>query len=141
MYKAKLHIVELESGDFHTIVNGSIAGHKARFVLDTGASRSCVDKDYAQAILPDLYSEKHDGVTAGIGGDDFDVRIADLPDFKLGRFHLTHYVRVALLDFSYINQAYHTLHKAPIQMILGNDFFVEHQAVIDYKQGYLFFEK
>lgn len=141
MYKTKLQIVELEMGDYHTLVKGRIAGQQVRIVLDTGASHSCVDMQYAREILPELQTQVHDGVTAGIGGDDFEVRVADIPDFKLGRFHLPSYNGIALLDFTYINVAYQKLGEKPIQMILGNDFFVQHKATIDYESNELRFNK
>jgi hypothetical protein len=140
MYKTKLNVVELESGDFHTLVRGSVAGQRIRIVLDTGASHSCMDAAYAQSILPQPPTAPHDVLTAAIGGDDFTVRIADVPDFRLGRFHLPCYQNMALLDFTYVNAAYKKLRRKPIQMILGNDFFVSHKAVINYQDNYLFFE-
>lgn len=141
MYKSKLNIVQLETGEFHTLIQGSVAGQKIRIVLDTGASHTCMDVTYATNVLPQLQTEIHDGVTAGIGGDDFEVRIADVPDFKIGRFHCDCYENMALLDFSYINLAYQRLHRKPVQMILGNDFLVRHKAVIDYQNNMLYFEK
>ncbi len=141
MYKAKLHIEELESGDFHSLVVGSVCGQKIRMVLDTGASHSCMDTAFAKELLPDLATAEHDGVTAGIGGNDFEVRVAQIPELKLGRFKMDYFENMALIDFTYINQAYRRLRKKPIQMILGNDFFVLHKAVIDYRTNTLFFEK
>jgi len=141
MYETKLEVVELESGDYHTLVKGRIGGQSVRIVLDTGASHTCVDMQFARELLPELQTQVHDGVTAGIGGDDFEVRVADIPDFKLGRFNLPLYDCVALLDFTYINTAYSKLGKKPIQMILGNDFFVQHKAVIDYEANELRFNK
>jgi len=138
-YKVKIHIMELERGDYHTLVNGSVAGHRIRIVLDTGASHSCMDQGFAKQILPALQTEQHEGVTAGIGGDDFDVQIADMPNFRMGRYYTPLYQNMALIDFTYINQAYHQLHKKPVQMILGNDFFVHHNAIIHYEEGYLYF--
>ncbi len=141
MFKSKINIVELESEGFHALVRGTVQGHPVRIVLDTGASRSCMDAAFAKSILPDLNSEQHDGVTAGIGGDDFEVRVAHIPNFRLGRFKLNLYENMALIDLGHINQAYQALHKEPIQIILGNDFFVQHKAVLDYKTKFLFFEK
>lgn len=140
-YKVKLNIVELEQGDYHTLVKGSVVGTPIRVVLDTGASHSCMDAAFVSQLLPELATERHEGVTAGIGGDDFEVRIANLPDFRVGRFHLDVYPNMALLDFTYINMAYQRLHKKPIHLILGNDFFVQHRAVIDYNEKLLLFEK
>lgn len=141
MYKTKLHIVELESCDYHTLVKGCVADKTIRIVLDTGASHSCLDAEFFAEYFPDLPTTVNDGITAGIGGDDFIVRIADVPDFRLGRYKMPVYSHMALLDFSYINMAYQRLHRKPIQMILGNDFLVAHQAVIDYQQNFLFFDK
>ena len=141
MYRTKLNIVELEQGDFHTLVNGRVAGKAVRMVLDTGASRSCMDMAYVVEMLPQLHTAVHEGVTAGIGGDDFEVRTANVPDFRIGRFRLDCYETMALLDFSYINLAYQRLHRKPVQVILGNDFLVQHKAVIDYANKILLFEK
>ena len=131
-YQSSLKIVELEKGDYHTLLNGSVAGVKIRIVLDTGASHSCVDKQFVDQILPELQMETNEGVNAGIGGSDFEVLVADLPDFKLGRFHKKLLENVAVIDFTHINTAYQTLKQKPVQMILGNDFCVNHLAVIDY---------
>lgn len=141
MYHSKLFVVELESGEYHTFVRGSIAGNAVRIVVDTGASHTCMDAAYAQTMLPQLQAVVHDGVKAGIGGADFEVRVADIPDFRIGHFHLDHYENIALIDFSYINMAYERLNRKPVQMILGNDFLVRHQAEINYKQKMLVFEK
>ena len=141
MYRTKLNIVELEQGDFHTLVNGRVAGKAVRMVLDTGASRSCMDMAYVKEMLPQLHTSVHEGVTAGIGGDDFEVRTANIPDFRIGRYRLDCYETMALLDFSYINLAYQRLRRKPVQVILGNDFLVQHKAVIDYANKTLLFEK
>ena len=121
-YQSSLKIVELEKGDYHTLLNGSVAGVKIRIVLDTGASHSCVDKQFVNQILPELQMEANEGVNAGIGGSGFEVLVADLTDFKLGRFHQKLLENVAVIDFTHINTAYHTLKQKPVQMMLGNDF-------------------
>lgn len=141
MYKSSLKIVELEKGDYHTLLNGSVAGVKIRIVLDTGASHSCVDKQFVNQILPELQMETNEGVNAGIGGSDFEVLVADLPDFKLGRYHKRRLENIAVIDFMHINTAYQTLKQKPVQMILGNDFCVNHKAVIDYENNRLCFQK
>lgn len=138
-YSVKLHVLQLEEGDYHTLISGSIAGHSARIVLDTGASHSCLDINFAKLILPELQTEEHEGVTAGIGGDDFDVLVADVPNLRIGRYRMPLFQNMALLDFSYINMAYVRLNKKPVQMILGNDFFVRNHAVINYEEGFLHF--
>ena len=141
MYHAKLHVVELETGEYHTFVRGSVAGHPVRMVIDTGASHSCLDTEFADEMLPRVHAEVHQGIKAGIGGADFEVRVADIHDFRIGHFRLACYENMALIDLSPINMAYEGLNRKPVQMILGNDFLVGHNAVIDYRRQMLIFDK
>ena len=101
MYKTPLKILQLEKGDFHTLLNGTVAGHKVRIVLDTGASHTCVDRQFVNEILPDLHLEANEGVNAGIGGTGFEVLVADLPDVRIGRFHLKTFPNTAVIDFTH----------------------------------------
>lgn len=140
-YKTPLRILQLEAGDYHTLLNGSVAGKKIRIVLDTGASHSCIDKHFVNQLFPDKEMEKNDGVNAGIGGSDFEVLVTDFPDFKIGHYHQKVMQNVAVIDFTHINMAYKALHLKPVQMILGNDFCVNHQAIIDYEQKLFTFQK
>ena len=141
MYTTPIKILQLEKGDFHTLLNGTVAGHKVRIVLDTGASHTCVDRQYVNEILPDLHLEANEGVNAGIGGTGFEVLVADLPDVRIGRFHLKTFPNTAVIDFSYINDAYRKLRRKPIHLSLGNDFCVNHKAVIDYENNRFCFRK
>jgi len=141
MYTTPIKILQLEKGDFHTLLNGTVAGHQVRIVLDTGASHTCVDRQFVNEILPGLHLEANEGVNAGIGGTGFEVLVADLPDVRIGRFHLKTFPNTAVIDFSYINDAYRKLHRKPIQLILGNDFCVKHKAVIDYENNRFCFQK
>ena len=141
MYKSSLRILQLEKGDYHTLLNGSVGGHKMRIVLDTGASHSCIDKQFVSQIFPNLMLEPNEGVNAGIGGMGFEVMVADLPDFRIGRYHQKILENVAVIDVTHINAAYRMLHRKPLQMILGNDFCIKHKAIIDYGQNKLIFQR
>ena len=141
MYKSSLKILELEPGDYHTLLNGSVGGHRVRIVLDTGASHSCIDKLFVNQVFPEMNLERNEGVNAGIASTGFEVLVADLPDVRIGRFHLKTFPNTAVIDFSHINGAYRMLHRKPVQMILGNDFCVKHKAVIDYDRKLFFFQK
>ena len=141
MYKTPLKILQLEKGDYHTLLHGSVGGHLVRIVLDTGASHSCIDKQFVSEAFPDLKMEQNEGVNAGIGGTGFEVLVADLPDVRIGRYRQKLFPNTAVIDFTHINMAYQTLRRKPIQMILGNDFCVNHKAVIDYDRRLFLFQK
>ncbi|MBP5496238.1 MAG: aspartyl protease family protein [Bacteroidales bacterium] len=141
MYKTPIKILQLEKGDYHTLLSGSVGGHRVRIVLDTGASHSCIDKLFVNQIFPEMNLERNEGVNAGIASTGFEVLVADLPDVRIGRFHLKTFPNTAVIDFSHINGAYRMLHRKPFQMILGNDFCVNHKAVIDYDRELFLFQK
>mgnify|MGYP002625260780 CR=1 FL=1 len=44
MYKVSLKILELEKGDYHTLLKGSVGGCRLRIVLDTGADLRSVQE-------------------------------------------------------------------------------------------------
>ena len=136
-----MKVLELEKGDFHTLLKGSAGGHPLRIVLDTGASHSCIDKTFVLELFPEMGMERNEGVNASIGGCGFEVLVADLPDFRIGHFRQETLPNTAVIDFTHINTAYQTLHKKPVQMILGNDFCIRHRAVIDYGNNRLCFQK
>ncbi|MBR4136668.1 MAG: retropepsin-like domain-containing protein [Bacteroidales bacterium] len=140
MFQVELHIEMLEEGNYHTILYGTLGGIRLRMVLDTGASHSCIDAEIARTFFPDLVVSDNEGVNAGIGGNDFSVQIADFPDFTLGDYRQPMLTNLAVVDMSHINVAYRTLKKNPIQMILGNDFLIEHHAVIHYGENRLYFQ-
>ena len=141
MYKTPIKILQLEKGDYHTLLHGSVDGHRVRIVLDTGASHSCVDKLFVNQYFPEMNMEKNEGVNAGIASTGFEVLVADLPDVRIGRYRQKIFPNTAVIDFSHINGAYRMLHRKPIQMILGNDFCVNHKAVIDYDKRLFLFQK
>lgn len=132
LYASKIQPVELGKGEYHIILRAKIAGLPVRCVLDTGASHSCLDINFVREQLPAVSTLPGNCLTAGIGGHDFEVNVADIPEFKIGRFRLPLYPNMALLDMAHINAAYVKLRKKPVQLILGNDFFVKYHAVIDY---------
>ena len=80
-------------------------------------------------------------MNAGIASTGFEVLVADLPDVRIGRYRQKLFPKTAVIDFSHINGAYRMLHRKPIQMILGNDFCVNHKAVIDYDQKTFSFQQ
>ena len=69
--------MQLEREDYHLLAKGKISGYPVRMVIDTGASRSCADINFVQTTLPNLVMENNEGISAGIGGDDFLTKIAD----------------------------------------------------------------
>ena len=127
-----IDIISIENDGFHLIAEGLINGKSARFVVDTGASRTVFDKerilDYINA--PE-FSEKK-GVSAGIGGTDISSFIFLLEELSFGGLVINDYQAVAM-DLSNINDSYAMIKLPPIDGVLGGDLMKKHKAIINYK--------
>lgn len=140
-YKVGFRIAELESQDFHTVLDVKISGIRVRAVLDTGASHSCIDRTFVEQRLPGNRPENVQGVNAGIGGSDFEVLATTVEDFRIGHFRIERLENLAVIDFKHINEAYKIVGMKPVHFILGNDFLVMHKAIIDYTLNRMYFTK
>lgn len=135
-YKIKFRIVDLEPDNSHIIVKAKVDGLAINVILDTGASHSCFDLNFIRQHNPCFEMEENEGLNVGVGSNDFESKVGKITDLQLGRLHIHDY-QVVLLDMSNINGVYETM-KIPVSHgIIGSDFFVKHQAVIDYEHKML----
>jgi hypothetical protein len=127
----KFKLVTLEPDNYHIVVKAKIEGHPLNVIIDTGASHSCFDLEFVRQLSPEISMEDNDGLNVGVGTSDFESKLSSINNFRMGRFLLKQY-NVVLLDMSNINQAYAMMHKPLIHGIIGSDFLMKYQAVIDY---------
>ena len=130
-YSVKFKLVVLEPDNYHLVAKATIEGRPLNVIIDTGASHSCFDLTFIRDLLPELSMEDNDGLNVGVGTSDFESKLSTIQNLRLGRFLLKQY-DVVLLDMSNINQAYTMMHKLLIHGIIGSDFLMKYQAVIDY---------
>lgn len=125
-----IQVVELEDNSYHIIVNVEVNGVTGDMIIDTGASVTVID----QHILPknqhfDLSSELQSG---GVNGQINGVRIIRPDSFKIGGKPIPA-DRLAVMDLGYVNQTYDERLSRKIIGLLGCDFCVRFNAVIDYQ--------
>ena len=127
-----INIINIENDGFHLITEGLINNKEARFVVDTGASRTVFDKDRILNYIdnPD-FSEK-EGISAGIGGTDISSFIFNVKELSFGELKINDYQAVAM-DLSNVNDSYAMLKIPPVDGVLGGDLLKKFQAVINYK--------
>ena len=119
----------------HLLIDGSINGVKGKFILDTGASNSCVDFDNVQHFKLSAADSKTRA--AGAGAIGMFTQIANSNVLKLGRWKYNNFSLV-VFDMSHVNTAL-IEHKAkPVQGILGADVLLEGKAIIDYANRLLY---
>ena len=127
-----INIINIEGDGFHLIVEGMINNKPARFVVDTGASRTVFDKDRILNYIDNPEFNEKEGISAGIGGTDITSFIFNIEELSFGDLKINGYQAVAM-DLSNINNSYAMLKLPPVDGVIGGDLMKKYQAIINYK--------
>lgn len=134
--KIPLQIVELEDENYHLVIQSVFDDKSTGFwVVDTGASKTVFDKRMKNMyVLEEDSSEQLH--TAGIGEKPIETTVAVMKPFLFGKLKVENQ-KVALLDLTHINKLYSKATSLQICGLLGGDFLMKHQAVVDYRKKVL----
>lgn len=117
-------------GDAHLTVEMRVNGVPGRFILDTGAGRTVIDRA-AQPRFDEGRAVVAGGVATGAGGSG--LAIAALPGSRLriGAYRDDAFT-VHFLSLDHVNAAFSQRGEAPVDGVIGADVLVRGGAVIDY---------
>ncbi len=122
----------------HLELKAEINGVKGRFILDTGASNSCVGMDQKEYF--NLISEESEVKAAGAGASGMETHRSANNHLKIGKWKCNQFDLV-LFDLSHVNEAL-TRHDAKeVHGILGADILDSGKAFIDYDKKCLYLRK
>ncbi len=127
-----INIINIEGDGFHMVTEGLINGKTARFVVDTGASRTVFDKDKILNYINNPEFSEKEGLSAGIGGTDISSFIFDIEELSFGDLKINDYQAVAM-DLSNINNSYEMIKLPHIDGVIGGDLLYRYKAVISYR--------
>jgi predicted aspartyl protease len=108
---------------------------KGRFILDTGASNSCVGLVEVDTFK--LETEESEHLASGAGTTEIETRLSKNNKLKIGGYSLKK-TTLILIDLMHINKALTKQNAKPVQGIIGADILHKGKAIIDYKKKYLF---
>ena len=112
-------------------VPAQVAGSPATLCLDTGAPRTCFDRDRARRL--ELSARRTDDRTVGVGVGDQGVSYVAIPDFLAIDFdYPSPAVEAAMMDFSHVNKVRERRGDRLFDGVLGSDILVARAAVLDY---------
>ena len=131
-----MQLLDIEGDGFHIMIKGTIHGKEARFLIDTGASRSVFDPKTITSFIDNLQFEKKEGMTAGVGSSDLESSTFIIDHLSIGELEITDYEGVAL-DLENIHEMYAKLHLPHIDGIIGGDLLHKYKAVINYRSNKL----
>ena len=110
-------------------------GKKGRFILDTGASNSCIGFDAID--LFNLEIEESNIRAAGAGSSDMQTMLSPNNKVKIGDWKKNK-VALILFNLTHVNKALETQNAKTVQGIIGADLLQQGDAVIDYGKKYLY---
>lgn len=113
----------------HLLIKAKINGVTGNFILDTGASNSCVG--FESIELFNLKAGKSKTKAAGAGATGMFTQIAKNNSLKIGRWK-TEDFHLIIFDMSHVNDALKQYKAKPVHGIIGADVLLEGKAIIDY---------
>lgn len=119
----------------HFELKATINGVKGRFILDTGASNSCIGFDSVDNF--NLKVEASDVKAAGAGATEMETQISKKNKVKIGKWKQKK-VSLVLFNLVHVNTALINHESNPVDGIIGADILKKAEAVIDYKKKYLY---
>tara|TARA_B100001769_G_scaffold131613_1_gene102858 strand:- start:502 stop:957 length:456 start_codon:yes stop_codon:yes gene_type:complete len=129
--KVKLYKIKTQ----HLICFGSINNVKATFLIDTGASNSCISLENIDVY--DLKTEGEKFEASGASDKKMEAILSKECKFKLGRFSMKKQ-KFVLLDLNHINSLLESQNVKKINGIIGAEFLKATKAIIDYDNLDLF---
>ena len=119
----------------HLLIKAKLNGVLGNFILDTGASTSCIGFESVDLFL--LKPKKSDTKASGAGATGMLTQIAIKNHLQLGNWKDKSFDLV-VFDLSHVNEAL-MQHKAnPVHGIIGADILVKGKAIVDYYNRYLY---
>ena len=122
----------------HFEITAKINGVSGRFILDTGASNTCVGLD--KADLFQLVSKSSEIKAAGAGSSEMETFVSEKNKLEIGKWRFKKQ-QIVLFDLSHVNEALIAHQALPVDGIIGSDVLKKAKAVIDYGQKIVYLKR
>ena len=119
----------------HFEIKATVNGVKGNFILDTGASSSCVGFEAIETFKLEVKDSKI--LAAGAGAIDMETKMSKKNSVKIGKWN-TNTVVLVLFNLVHVNTALVNHNSKPVDGIIGADILKKGKAVIDYEKKYLY---
>lgn len=119
----------------HFEIEAKINGISGRFIVDTGASNTCLGIDKIDRF--ELTTESTDVKAAGAGSSEMDALISTNNTIGIGGWEKRRH-RIVLIDLFHVNLALEKQNASPVDGIIGADILKKGKAIIDYNRKRLF---
>ena len=119
----------------HFEIKATINGVKGLFILDTGASNSCIGFNSIENF--NLEIEDSDVKAAGAGATGMKTKLSKKNVIKIGKWRKDK-IALILFNLTHVNKALTNHNSNPVDGIIGADILKKGKAIIDYQKKYLY---
>jgi predicted aspartyl protease len=119
----------------HFEIKAQINGVKGRFILDTGASSSCVGFEAIERF--NLKVKDSEIKAVGAGASNMATKISKSNNLKIGKWKKNR-VALILFNLTHVNEGLINHSAEPVDGIIGADILKKGKAIIDYEKKYLY---
>lgn len=119
----------------HYVVVATLNGVEGRFILDTGASTTCVSTELTAHFH--LNAKPSDEKASSASANELDTEVAHHNTLKIGSWY-SQKSSVVLFDMQAVNNALQKLDIETVDGIIGADVLQSTKAVIDYHNDWLY---
>lgn len=119
----------------HITVKAKINGFKGLFIVDTGASNTCISKEAIECFKLELADSNVNASGAGSNintwqsyNNHFEIQGLEIYDLDL-----------IIMDMSHINETLLKCDEMPVHGIIGADILMHFKCSINYKTGNMYF--
>jgi predicted aspartyl protease len=113
----------------HLLINAKINGVKGNFILDTGASNSCIGFDKVAYFEVEAKDSKTKASGAGATG--MLTQTSSKNKLQLGNWKHSK-LDLVIFDLSHVNEALVAYKAKPVDGIIGADILMKGKGIIDY---------
>lgn len=131
-----LEVVALQEGSYHVFLKMKVNKKSIRVLLDTGASKTVLDKTFVEEKCKSQKTETIGQSTSSLHSTVSESNITYIKEIQLDQVKLKNFL-VAVIDLTHVNQTYEGVGKKPIFGIIGSDILMERKAIIDYSKKIL----
>jgi predicted aspartyl protease len=119
----------------HFEIVAKINGITGRFILDTGASNTCIGFDKLEFF--NLNSKETKIKAAGAGATNMETLISTKNKIEIGDWKKSK-LKIVLFDLVHVNEALTSHEALPVDGIIGADVLKKAKAIIDYDKRYIY---
>ena len=122
----------------HYSIKAKLNGIKGSFILDTGASNTCIGSEFTTKFQ--LETSESEIKATGAGSTDIKTELAKDVTIKIGKWKKKNNTFV-IIDISHINEALIKHNSKPVHGIIGADLLKKGKAILDYNSNLLYLKK